>query len=150
MIAADMLGPVHLNIQFRENLAPEAGPVRGDKRVDAMTSFSTSRFIDVPSFNRWSLHGKKWTSSYSNQQICDSAYLDIANLISQSKRGIIVLGNMKSMDAAGGFSDSGKLSAVIDEFATFTGFPVFAGAQSADIRFRSRAVVPYVGKHAHD
>ena len=39
------------------------------------------------------------------------------------------------------------IAAIIDEFATYTGMPVFAGAQSADIRFTSSAVVPFAGKY---
>ncbi len=141
-----MLGPVHLNIQFRENLAPEAGPIRGDNREGSITSFSPSRFTDVPGFERWSIHGKKWTHFYEVETRSDAAALDVAKLIAQSRRGIIVVGNIRGTDATGGASHSTSTSAIISEFAKFIGFPVFAGAQSADIRFQSSTVVPYAGE----
>jgi 2-succinyl-5-enolpyruvyl-6-hydroxy-3-cyclohexene-1-carboxylate synthase len=145
-IAQDMLGPVHLNIQFRENLAPEGGPIRGDGRPNSITTFSASRFTDVPGFQRWSIHGKKWTNSYGLEKLNDTASIDVANLIAQSKRGIIVLGNIRKTDATGGTSHSTNISAIISDFAKFTGFPVFAGAQSAAMRFESSAVIPYAGE----
>ena len=145
-IAQEMLGPVHLNIQFRENLAPEGGPIRGDNRDGSMTSFSASRFTDVPRFQQWSIHGKQWTKFYGAASLNYNAFHDVATLIAHSERGIIVVGNIRNEDASGTTSHSTTISAMISDFATFTGFPVFGGAQSADIRFQSSAVVPYAGK----
>lgn len=142
-----LLGPVHLNIQFRENLAPESGPIRGDDRKGSMTKFSSSRFTDVPGFERWSIHGKKWASSYGFEMPDDIASKEVANLIAQSKRGIIVLGNIRDRNTKGGSSDSMTITALIAEFASHIGFPVLAGAQSADIRFQSTSVIPYAGKY---
>jgi len=39
-VTDDLLGPVHLNIQFRKNLAPDAGGTGGD-HVGSITSLST-------------------------------------------------------------------------------------------------------------
>ncbi len=134
-----------MNIQFRENLAPESGPIRGDNRAGSVTSFSATRFTDVPGFQRWSLYGEKWAHSYGFDTVAENASKDLASLIANSKRGIIVIGNIRDVNAKGGTSHSKVISELISDFATFTGFPIFAGAQSANIRFQSTAVVPYAG-----
>jgi len=143
-VANDLLGPVHLNIQFRENLAPDAGPIRGDSRADSVTSFSTSRFTDIAGFQRWSGNGKKWSQSYSAVgQNIDLAMLEVGKLISRSKRGIIVVGNLRKDGIEGGSSDTQSVAAIISDFAESVGFPIFAGSQSANLRFYSPAVIPY-------
>ncbi len=146
-VANEQRGPVHLNIQFRENLAPEAGPIRGDNRVGSVTEFSSTRFTDVPGFQNWSARGRKWSRLYTpTGSTVDSALFDLADLILRSKRGMIVVGNLKSDGIEGGSSDSLSLAALISDFAEFIGFPIFAGAQTANLRFYSPAVVPFAGK----
>lgn len=143
-----MKGPVHLNIQFRENLAPESGPIRGDNRVGSTNSFSTARFTDVAGFTRWSLQGSKWIESYAPSSAQSNNWknihlerltYDIASLIARSKRGIIIVGSVKSD------LDELTLSSLISDFAQIIGFPIFAGAQSAGLRFESSAVIAHAG-----
>lgn len=142
----DLMGPVHLNIQFRENLAPEGGPIRGDGRVGSTTSFSSNRFTDVTSFNRWSTQGNKWVQSYTGlDNTLDSVANEIANLIFTSRRGIIVVGQTRPSNNAN-LIDATTIPTFISEFAQFAGLPIFAGVQSASLRFLSPAVVPYGGK----
>ena len=52
-MAIKQRGPVHLNVQFREHLAPVAGHIQNDHRVDSVTKLKGPRFIDVPNFRRW-------------------------------------------------------------------------------------------------
>lgn len=142
--AKKLHGPVHLNIQFRENLAPEAGPIRGDNRDGSITRFSTSRFTDVPSFDRWSKKGGMWTKIYSSHSIDNSAALhDVVELISKSKRGIIVVGNVRTDEVEGGAANGYSLSSLIMDLADSTGMPIFAGAQSAQLRFYGTFAVPF-------
>jgi len=143
-VARELRGPVHLNVQFRENLAPDAGPIRGDNRNGSHADFSPSRFIDVAGFQRWSTHGNKWSKLYSpSGSNVENAMYDIASLIARSRKGIIVVGNLRSDGVEGGSSDKPSTAAIISDFAESIGFPIFAGAQSANLRFYSSAVVPY-------
>ena len=140
-LARELRGPVHINVQFRENLAPDSGPIRGDSRVNSITKFSGIRFTDVPGFERWSTIGDAWSKSYARSIKLGShdAIQDVANLIAQSKRGIIVVGNIRlSVD---GYSDQCTVEETISDFARTIGFPVFAGVQNANLRFKSSAVV---------
>jgi 2-succinyl-5-enolpyruvyl-6-hydroxy-3-cyclohexene-1-carboxylate synthase/o-succinylbenzoate synthase len=138
-LSVEMKGPVHLNIQFRENLAPDAGPIRNDNRVDSVTSFNSYRFTDTPAFQRWSTSGDRWLHSFYQSQAgpMEDAVMTIASMIAQSKRGIIVVGNVRSSDEQNVVAD------MISQFAEQIGFPIFAGIQSGNLRSRSSSVVPY-------
>lgn len=143
-LAKQMRGPVHLNIQFRENLAPDAGPVRGDNRASSITKYDGSRFTDTGGFNRWSSGGKVWTTTYGSQSsLSKEAVHDIVRLIEQSERGLIVVGNIRAPTSTMSSEDVCFLCQTISNFAMDVGFPVFAGAQSGSLRFRSEAVVPF-------
>jgi 2-succinyl-5-enolpyruvyl-6-hydroxy-3-cyclohexene-1-carboxylate synthase len=150
-VTNQLLGPVHLNIQFRENLAPDAGPIRGDSRSGSTTSFSTDRFTDIANFQRWSANGKKWSQTFSSFGLNNEmAMYELANAIVQSKRGIIVVGNLRNNAIVGGPSDSTSTAAIISDFAETIGLPIFAGAQCANLRFYSSAVIPYAGELLYD
>ena len=145
--ARKLRGPVHLNIQFRENLAPDAGPIRNDNRIGSATKFDGLRFTDVPGFQRWSIGGGQWQKSFSAASGVDSylsnAVGEIAQLISQSKRGIIVVGNLRTPTDESQREDASQMAQVISNFAQSIGFPIFAGVQSGSLRFDSPAVVPF-------
>jgi 2-succinyl-5-enolpyruvyl-6-hydroxy-3-cyclohexene-1-carboxylate synthase len=145
--ARKLRGPVHLNIQFRENLAPDAGPIRNDNRIGSATNYDGLRFTDVPGFQRWSIGGGQWQKSFSVASGVD-AYLsnavgEIAQLISESKRGIIVVGNLRTPTAESHMEDASQMAQVVSNFAQSIGFPIFAGVQSGSLRFDSPAVVPF-------
>lgn len=144
-LARQLRGPVHLNVQFRENLAPNAGPIRSDYRIGSVTRFNGVRFTDVPGFDRWSKSGGKWSTTYvaSNMQGSQEAIRDIANLIAHSKRGIIVVGNLRPSTAEGVRGDQSSIVQVVADFARAVGLPVFAGVQCASLRFSCSAVVPF-------
>ncbi|CAB9514247.1 MAP kinase-activated protein kinase 2 (Fragment) [Seminavis robusta] len=149
-ISKSQRGPVHVNIQFRENLAPDVGPLRNDNRVDSVTKFNGVRFTDVPGFARWSTSGDRWLTSYAMSSgnyggmgTSHAAVVDLARLIMESERGIIVIGNIRrptdedSMDSVEAMYDN------ISTFAETIGFPIVAGAQNAHLRFSSSAVIPF-------
>jgi 2-succinyl-5-enolpyruvyl-6-hydroxy-3-cyclohexene-1-carboxylate synthase len=142
-LAKELRGPVHINVQFRENLAPDGGPIRGDSRALSVTRFNEIRFVDVPGFDRWSTGGNTWSNSYSRSIKSGSldALRDVASLIQQSKRGIIVVGNLRSSTQSYVDVDQAMIAQTISDFAKAIGFPIIAGAQSANLRFMSSAVV---------
>ena len=144
-VSKKLRGPVHVNVQFRENLAPEAGPIRNDGRVDSTTEFNGPRFTDSPGFARWSTRGERWTQSYHVQDSTASmeSVVDVARLVERSRRGIIVVGNLRLSTAESEVHDQASLSQLISDFAQEIGLPIFAGAQSALLRFSSPAVIPF-------
>lgn len=149
-LSRKLRGPVHLNVQFRENLAPESGPIRNDNRVDSLTSFNGFRFTDVPGFKRWSAGGGKWMKSFSGNQMnsieprpLENALDEIAHLIRSSRRGIVVVGNLRTSTDELQSEEELMLTEVVSDFAETVGFPIIAGIQSGSLRFRSTAVIPY-------
>ena len=130
---------VHLNIQFRENLAPDDGPIRNDNRVGSITNFHNARFTDIPGFAQWSQSGGQWLVAYHSRKTLYSSVMEVADLIFKSRRGIIVAGNLRNSDIAGGADD---LSSTIAHFAKTIGFPILAGVQSGALR-REAPTIPY-------
>ena len=138
-----LLGPVHLNVQFRENLAPDGGPIRNDNRIGSTTKLNNLRFTDVPGFLRWSRKGNRWQNTfYPNSINADHhSIMEVTDLIRKSRRGIIVTGNFRGAQ----FNSDGTelLSASISHFAKVIGFPILAGVQSGSVRREYRVVIPY-------
>ncbi|KAL7443534.1 hypothetical protein ACHAXH_008201, partial [Discostella pseudostelligera] len=139
-ISNQLMGPVHLNIQFRENLAPEGGPIRNDNRIGSTTTFNNLRFTDVPGFSRWSHSGRPWQDTFYPSNNVGQSILEVAELIIKSRRGIIVTGNLRDAQCNSDGTDS--LSTTISYFAKIIGFPILAGIQSGALR-RELPVVPY-------
>jgi 2-succinyl-5-enolpyruvyl-6-hydroxy-3-cyclohexene-1-carboxylate synthase/o-succinylbenzoate synthase len=134
-------GPVHLNIQFRENLAPDDGKVRNDDRVDATTKFNAGHFTATSKYQRWSITGDRFTRLLGPSG--DASVHEIARLIESSKRGAIVVGNVRPSTTTNGEESTLCIMDAIAEFAEYIGFPILAGVQSAALRYRSPAVVPF-------
>jgi len=139
-LTKQLMGPVHLNVQFRENLAPDGGPIRNDNRVGSTTQLNNLRFTDVPGFLRWSREGKRWQDTFYSNNSADHSIMEVSNLISKSRRGIIVTGNLRGAQLNSDGTD--LLSASIAHFARVIGFPIFAGVQSGALR-REYQVIPY-------
>jgi 2-succinyl-5-enolpyruvyl-6-hydroxy-3-cyclohexene-1-carboxylate synthase len=142
-LAKKLRGPVHLNIQFRENLAPDGGLIRNDNRADSTLKFDGFRFIDCPGFQRWSTKGDRWMKDLYADSGNEAALYDVARLISQSSRGIIVVGNVRLPTNERGHEETSHTMQAISSFAQFVGFPVIAGVQAAGLRFTSDAVIPF-------
>jgi 2-succinyl-5-enolpyruvyl-6-hydroxy-3-cyclohexene-1-carboxylate synthase len=144
MMARHLMGPVHLNVQFRENLAPDGGAIRNDDRTCSIIKFDNVRFTDAAGFQRWSLGGRQWLKSSSTPGGADSkTIVDIFRLIMNSRRGIIVVGNIRQPTEEHVQQDMSRTGQLISSFAQSFGFPVFAGVQASALRFESSAVVPF-------
>lgn len=113
-------GPVHLNVQFRENLAPDPSrTIRGDSREGS--EFQLQRYTSVPGFNRWANHGRPWQTRYLTSQQMNNVE-DILQILEKSKRGIIVVGNLRTT----GDSTVEDISDLIVDFANKIGFPIMS------------------------
>lgn len=142
-VSRDSRGPVHFNVQFRENLAPDAGPIRGDDRAGSTIMYDGVRFTDTPGFQRWSIGGGKWKQSFGKgESIQESSILEIGKLITGSRRGIVVVGNLRK-GANQSQSDVSETVEMLSTLAQLIGFPIFAGVQSGSLRFKSPAVIPF-------
>lgn len=137
-LAESLMGPVHLNAQFRENLAPDGGVPRGDDRGNFEETFSLDRFTDAAGFHRWAYGSVPWQTSYANSPMSSMvdvrAVREVSQLLEKSKRGIIVVGNIR------GFDDDTVETIV--HVAETLGFPIFADVQSGALRGHS-AIIPY-------
>ena len=139
-LSKQLMGPVHLNVQFRENLAPDGGPIRNDDRIGSTTKFNNQRFTDVPGFLRWSRSGNRWQDTFYPNNNVHHSVLEVAELISKSRRGIIVTGNLRGAQLDGDGTD--LIAGTIAHFAKVIGFPILASVQSGALR-REYPVIPY-------
>jgi isochorismate synthase/2-succinyl-5-enolpyruvyl-6-hydroxy-3-cyclohexene-1-carboxylate synthase/2-succinyl-6-hydroxy-2,4-cyclohexadiene-1-carboxylate synthase/O-succinylbenzoate synthase len=142
-ISKERRGPVHFNVQFRENLAPDGGAIRNDNRAGSVTSYDSVRFTETPGFKRWSNGGGQWMKSVGGgESILDASVIEIASLIKQSKRGIIVVGNLRKSTSRSQ-TDISEAMDLLSAFAQSIGFPIIAGVQGCSMRFESPAVIPF-------
>ena len=147
-LSRKLRGPVHLNVQFRENLAPESGPIRNDNRAGSVTTYDGLRFTDVPGFNRWSTGGNPWMKSFTSSDggdglLASNAVAEIANLITQSSRGLIIVGGLRARSSEVNAEEATLTAQIISDFAQSIGFPIAASIQGGSLRFDSPAVIPY-------
>jgi len=141
-VARTARGPVHLNIQFRENLAPDEGRIRNDGRAASTVRFDAAHFTETPKFKRWSLSGNVFTKNLAPHSYLGNseAIAELSQLIVNSRRGLIVVGNIRPCLQNEGESQL-SVAETISDFAEMIGFPIIAGAQNVALRFRSSSVV---------
>ncbi|GAX16420.1 isochorismate synthase / 2-succinyl-5-enolpyruvyl-6-hydroxy-3-cyclohexene-1-carboxylate synthase / 2-succinyl-6-hydroxy-2,4-cyclohexadiene-1-carboxylate synthase / O-succinylbenzoate synthase [Fistulifera solaris] len=131
-MALEQQQPVHINVQFRENLAPEGGPVRGGDG-DAVESYNATRFTQGPAFARWSGSGQPLIQRHSSStQNNDVAAANLVQWLRNSRRGLLVVGQIPP-------SQQDEVYPLLDQLAQTIGFPILA--TSSSLRFTSHAVV---------
>jgi 2-succinyl-5-enolpyruvyl-6-hydroxy-3-cyclohexene-1-carboxylate synthase len=149
-IAIHQRGPVHFNIQFRENLAPDPENefIRGDPRKRRHHKFDSYVYTDVPGWDTWSRGGHPWFRSFSSSATPDQQAVNIiVRLLQKSRRAILVVGNVRPTVVSSSSEDASfeELVKTIELFATTIGMPIVASCQRVGcaLRFSSAATVPF-------
>jgi 2-succinyl-5-enolpyruvyl-6-hydroxy-3-cyclohexene-1-carboxylate synthase len=149
-IAIQQRGPVHFNIQFRENLAPdpENEPIRGDPRKGRLLKFDSYLYTDVAGWDAWSRGGQPWCRKFGASAVPDKQAVNtLLHLLRQSRRAILVVGNVRPTVVSSALEEASfeELVKTIELFATTVGMPIVASCQRVGcaLRFSSAAVLPF-------
>eukprot|EP00397_Hematodinium_sp_SG-2012_P000644 GEMP01000645.1.p1 GENE.GEMP01000645.1~~GEMP01000645.1.p1 ORF type:complete len:1619 (+),score=425.85 GEMP01000645.1:240-5096(+) len=87
-------GPVHLNFQFKENLAPDAGPIRDDP-----LGRNTVMDLDVlHGVERWAATSAPWATYHPAVQSRDKDIAQVLEVLDKCKRIAVVVGQLLPED----------------------------------------------------
>ena len=89
-------GPTHLNLPFRENLAPVAGPVRGDARARADAPWDADLWLDAPRTSAWAHSDAPYTRHGGGAAPAEADALRFAEAALSARSGVIVAGRLPS------------------------------------------------------
>ena len=105
--------------------------------------FNAMHFTETAKFRRWSMSGQPFSRIFSSNVLSgdNQSLLELAQLISRSKRGLIVVGNVRSSSSTNDGASPIAVADAISSFAQEVGFPIIAGAQQIPLRFRSTSVI---------
>ncbi|CAM9114714.1 unnamed protein product [Chrysoparadoxa australica] len=112
-------GPVHVNCMFRENLAPEAGPVR-ELSVEGSTSDWAQPCLEKARMGQWVGSGRPLCSTLHQLGMEEQGVDEVASLVFEAKRGILVVGGLASAAER----------AAVRHLAGLLGWPVMADVGS--------------------
>ncbi|CAK9116122.1 unnamed protein product [Durusdinium trenchii] len=121
-------GPVHLNFCFRENLAPDAGPVRG---VPGRTSEWDKAYVDCPAMQRWVVSSEPRSQYLSPEARLPPGSMieELVALANRQARILVLVGTLKTSDEV----------LLAEDIAARLGGAVFADITSG-LRQRPRTV----------
>ncbi|EKX44468.1 hypothetical protein GUITHDRAFT_72208 [Guillardia theta CCMP2712] len=86
-------GPVHLNFQFRENLAPDGGPVRDNPPGNPISSTWSRACIASLNMAKWE-HSALPHTLYPSSSSHVEVPAEVLSSMARARRGLVVVGNL--------------------------------------------------------
>ncbi|GMH86851.1 hypothetical protein TrVE_jg1966 [Triparma verrucosa] len=138
-VATEDAGPVHVNVQFRENLSPDGGEIRNSGgRREEMDGRQFMSYDKISKLSKWPLTGEPFVKRSRRTGGLGAPMLtEVQDLIKKSKRGAIVVGNLRKLGA------SDDVVYRIMHLAETLDWPVFASIQAGGVLRKSGRTVKY-------
>ncbi|GMH85961.1 hypothetical protein TL16_g10394 [Triparma laevis f. inornata] len=139
-VAISNSGPVHVNVQFRENLSPDGGEIRNSggrqEKMDGDLFMSNNKTPNK--LSKWPLTGEPFVKFSPRISTPPPPTLaEINALIKNSKKGVIAVGNLRKL------SPNDDVVYRIIHLAETLNWPIIASIQAGGVLRKSPNTIKY-------